>query len=187
MAGSPAFSGRFELGLLGTLSAIGISDSGGSIVVGVSDGDTGALFLLSPHQLPRLVAPMRRPSAIRFLRKSDSVVVADDLDNKIYVVSNGQPFVIATADDGISAPVGIALSKDNQRVFAGNAGSGTVSTIGLSGAGLKSLNCNCGLTGLHSTNTDSVFRLTDFSGGPILFFDGNTDPPRLMLVPVGGQ
>jgi hypothetical protein len=183
----PTLSGRFDVGGLGTLSAFGISDDARTAVFGVSDGNAGSVYLINAGQSPRLVASISHAAAIQFLRNSGGAVIADDVDNRIYELSDGQINAIAGAEDGIAAPAAIAISNDNQRVFVGNSGSGSVTTIGLDGTGTRSMSCKCTLTGLQPMSGDSVFQMTDFSGGPILLFDGNSATPRMIFVPVGAR
>src|SRR5207244_2803919 len=111
--------------------------------------------------------------AITFLNRSDSAIIADDVENNIYMISTGQVFTIARAADGISKPIGIGVSNNNQRIFIGNSDSASISTIGPNGAVEEPQYCNCILSGVYSTNADSVFRLTDFTGGPLLLFDAS--------------
>jgi len=185
MSRAPAPLGNLEVGGLGSITAIGISDDGKTALVGVSDGNGGALFLVELGQPPRLVASMRHPSAIAFLHRSAGAVIADDVENKIYAFSNGKVVTLATAENGISAPMALAVAKDNQRIFAGNWESRSVTTIGLNRTFSEPLFCNCILTGLHPTNADSVFRLTDFLGNPVVLFDANG--PRTIFVPASSQ
>jgi hypothetical protein len=113
--------------------------------------------------------------------------VADDQQNTIYLVSSDQAFAIASSSDGVAAPVAIATSNDNQRVFVANSQTGSVMTISLAGIVTAPVYCNCTVTGLYPTNTDSVFRLTDYSGSPIVLFDANSTAPRITFVPVSGS
>ncbi len=177
---SPALLGKFDVGALGPLSALAISDDGKTVAVGTSDGVGGSVFILNSDQQPRLVASIDHPSLITFLHNSDAAVIADDANNKIYMLSGGQAVPIATAADGISTPTGIAVSNNNQRIFVANSGTSSITTIGPSG--MESQNCNCVLTGLHSTNADSVYRLTDYSGGPVLLFDAGGSASRMTFV-----
>src|SRR5207249_12198333 len=62
-----------------------------------------------------------------------------------------------------------------------------LTTIGLDGSGITSTPCQCALTAFESTSADSVFRLTDFSGGPVLLFDGKAATPRMLFVRAGAQ
>jgi hypothetical protein len=187
MAGSPVLARQFEAGMPGPVSALGISDDGATAAVGISDGNAGALFVLNAGQAPRFIASMRYPSAIQFLRNQESAVIADSADNTIYSLTGGNLISMATAADGISQPVGIAVSSDNRRVFIGNSESASVVTLGLDGSAATQTHCNCTLTGLHPTNADSVFRLTDFSGRPVPLVDGNSAVPRIIFVPVNPE
>jgi hypothetical protein len=180
-------AGQVNVSGLGSVTAIAVSDDGSTVAIGVSDGQTGSLFVAGTGTQPRKVASLSHPAAITFLRNSIGAVVADDLANTIYSLSGGQIFAIASSQDGISAPVGIATSNDNQRVFVANAQSGSVVTLALSGTVTAPVYCNCTVTGLYPTNTDSVFRLTDFSGSPVLLFDANRAAPRITFIPVGGS
>jgi hypothetical protein len=187
MAQSPAVAGAFNVAELGTPSALGISDDGGTIALGVSNGQNGALFVLTALGQAQWMSSMRHPAAIAFFHGSDSAVIADDVENTIFLLSNGQVLPVAAEVDGISAPVAVAVAKDNQRVFAANAGSASVTTIGPGGVVSEPRHCNCALKGLYPTNYDSVFRITDFSGGPVMLLDGNSTPARMIFVPMNGS
>jgi DNA-binding beta-propeller fold protein YncE len=184
---SPSFSGLFQVGSLGAVSALAVSDDGSTVAVGVSDGETGALYVASTGHSMRLVASMTHPAAIAFLHNSNNAVVADDATNTVSVMWDGQVFPVASGDDGISKPVALGISNDNARVFVGNAQSGSVTIVGPNGNIAQPLPCKCTLTGLFPTSTDSVFRLTDFSGGPVLLLDANRPTPRITFVPMRGS
>src|SRR5262249_42705225 len=139
---------------------------------------------LNRNGLPILLASMSHPSAIHFLRKSDQAIVSDDVDNMIYQVIGGQVLTIAVAENGIASPVAIETSNDNKKIFIGNAGSGSVTTLTLNENAFESMDCQCTLTGLYPTHMDSVFRLNDFDKGSIVLFDASAEP-RFVLVPEG--
>jgi hypothetical protein len=181
---SPSFSGQFQVGSLGALSAFAVSDDGKTVVAGVSDGQTGSLFIANAGRPMRLIASMAHPAAIVFLRNSSNAVVADDVANMVSTIWDGQVFPVASSQDGISQPTAIGISNDNQRVFVGSSQSGSVITVGPNGTISQPMPCNCTLTGLFPTNTDSVFRLTDFTGAPVLLFDANRAAPRITFVPM---
>src|SRR5262249_38069487 len=105
----------------------------------------------------------------------------------VYGYVGGPIFPIASEPDGISSPVAIAVAPDNSRAFVINSGSQAITKIGPYGLVAEPLHCDCRLTGLHQTSTDSVFRVTDFSGGSVVLFDGNSRIPRVLLVPAGSQ
>jgi hypothetical protein len=180
----PVALGTFDTAALGNVGAFGISDDGGTVIVGGSTPNPGSIYLIGSGQGPQLIGSLQHPAAIQFLRNSSSAIVADDLDNKIYEASNGQLYAIASTSDGITTPAGIGISNDNQRVFVGNAASRSITTISLNGAATQSTPCNCALTGMQPTSADSVFEVTGFSGGPISLFDGGSATSRMIFVPV---
>ena len=186
LAQSPVLLSTFELGRSSSVK-LAISDDGRTVLVGISDGDPSAVFLVTPQQAPRLIASLSHLAAIQFLRHSGDAIIADDIENRIYELSDGQVYSIAASEDGIAAPVGVAVSNDNRKVFVGNSQSSSVTTIGLDGTGITSTPCQCALTAFESTSADSVFRLTDFSGGPVLLFDGKAATPRMLFVRAGAQ
>jgi len=185
LAQSPVLLTTFELGRSSSVNTLAISDDGRTVLV--ADGDPSAVFLVAPQQAPRLIASLSHPAAIQFLRHSGDAIIADDVENRIYALSNGQVYSIAASEDGIAAPAGIAVSNDNRKVFVGNSQSSSVTTIGLDGTGITSTPCQCTLTVFQSTSADSVFRLTDFSGGPVLLFDGKAATPRMLFVRARAQ
>ena len=187
LTASPVLVGEFEVGQLGKVSAFAVSDNGNSVVVGVFDGNAGPVFLLNLGAQPRVIASVRRAAAVQFLHQSDAAVIADDIDNKIYGFMGAQIFPIAGEQDGIDAPAALAIAADNSKVFVINSGSQSVTKIGPYGVIAQPVHCDCALTGFYATSTDSVFRVTDFSGGPVVLFDGNSQVPRMLLVPAGPQ
>jgi hypothetical protein len=187
LAQMPVAQGTFDTSPLGSVGTFGISDDGGTVIVGASTPNPGSLYLISSGQGPQLIGSIQHAAVIQFLRNNSSAIVADDVDNKIYQVASGQLYPIASASDGIATPAGIGISNDNQRVFVGNSASGAVTTINLNGAAAQSMPCNCALTGIQPTSADSVFELTGFSGGPISLFDGGSATPRMIFAPVRAQ
>jgi hypothetical protein len=184
---SPSAVGNFDVSGLGPFTAFAITDDGGTVLLGTSDGVSGSVLILKPSESPRLVASSSHPSALQFLLNSDSAIIADDVDNEILWLSNGQISTIATADDGIVAPTALALSRDNQKIFVASSKAASITTIGGLTAVSEPVYCNCSLSGLYPTNTDSVFRINNFSGGPILLLDGRSATSRIIYVPVATQ
>jgi hypothetical protein len=178
----PTLLGTFEVGSSDTLTALAISDDGRTAAFGFSNGDTGSVAVASINSASRIVASLHHPAAIAFFHGSDNGVAADDVDNKIYVLSSGQAVSVGTADNGISGPNTIAITNDNQRILVANSASGSVVVLNNTGTVGHPLKCNCTLTGLNPTNSNSVFRLTDFSGGPIVLLDASGPQPRILFV-----
>jgi hypothetical protein len=181
---SPIMLGQFDLRGMDQLTAFAISDSGQTVMAGVSNGAAGSLYIVTLDGAKHLIGSIGRASAMQFLWNSNAAVIADGSENKIYGYMDGQTFPIATEKDGISAPSSIAVSSDNGKAFVINSGSKSITRIGPYGTVAAAIHCDCVLTGLHPTSTDSVFRVTDFSGGPVTLFDGASRVPRMIFVPV---
>jgi hypothetical protein len=180
----PTLLGTFEVRISDTLTALAISDDGRNAAFGFSNGDTGSVAVASINSASRVVVSLHHPSAIAFFHGSDNGVAVDDVDNKIYVLSSGQAVAM---DHGISGPNAIAITNDNQRILVANSASGSVVVLNDTGTVGDPLNCNCTLTGLYPTNSNSVFRLTDFSGGPIVLLDAGGPRPRILFVRNGSS
>ena len=182
---SPTLTGAFDTSALGQPTTFAINDDGNAVILGTSDGSAGALYLMKLGQPAALIAWSHHPSAVMFLHKSAYAIVADDAENQIYIVNDGQIAGSFGTESGIAGPVAVGSSNDNRKVFVGNAQTGSVVTIGYDGSVSEPLYCKCALTGLSPTNTDSVFRLTDFSdGAPVLLFDANASKPRIVFAPL---
>jgi hypothetical protein len=184
LSSAPAVAGQFAVGTLGAIDVFAISDDGHTLALAVSDGGTSALFVMTLRALPRRIGSSKHLSDIQFLRNSSAAIASDDVDEKVYWVSNGQMVPIAGAEQDIASPAAISLSDDNQKIFVASMQTNSISTIGLGGVVSEPILCHCILTGLHHLNADSVYRLNDFSGGSIVLLDGASTPPRILLVPV---
>ena len=67
--------------------------------------------MLASGRSRRPVASMTHPAAIAFLHNSGNAVIADDVANTIYSLTDGQVFQIASAQDGITQPNSIGSVK----------------------------------------------------------------------------
>jgi hypothetical protein len=122
---SPRLSQEFDLSSLpAPVTAIAVSD-GGSLLIGVSDGQNGAVYRATQNRLINLL-PVNVPSAIRFLSNSDSAVVADSLSSRILLVSSisdgASARLLAGAANGVDAPVLVQIAGD-RFVIAANTNS----------------------------------------------------------------
>jgi len=179
---SPAFAGTSDVSAAGSIDILAISDDGRTLAV--SAADTGTLFIVNGSQQPAFTAVLRHISAMRFVRNSADAWVADDVDDAVYSWSNGQLFTLATQADGIANPNALASSRDNTKLFVSNTRTNSIITISLNGTGPTSVPCKCNLSGLFPTTADSVFRITDFTDGPVLLFDGGSTEPRVLYAPI---
>ena len=180
---SPVAVAELSVEALGSIGTFAVSDDGRSIAISPSSSESGSVAFLTVTGSARYVTSVRHAAAISFLRGSEDAIIADDVENRIYSFSGGQLLSIASSEDGIAHPIAIAVSNDNAQILVANEQSGSVIAIDRNGGVHQPFFCDCRLTGLHPTATESVFRLTDFTGGPVLLFDATTPAPRTIFVP----
>ena len=78
-------------------------------------------------------------------------------------------------------PDAVAFSPDGSKVFVASAAARTVSAIDVSSGAATTLACDCTPAGL--VRMGSVFRLNEFSSGPLWLLDATAATPRLVFVP----
>jgi hypothetical protein len=172
--------------LAGTLTALAVRDDGATVLVGLSEGETGSLFRIDRDGNPLLLSILRYPSAIQFLHKGKDAIVADREDNKIYrivdVPGNAQVIFMASEREEISTPIDFGVSADDSHVLIANSGTG-ITVLPLPGGAPESYSIEGGPSGLHRLRGNSVFLLTEPSQDPLLIFDGDSARPRIVIVP----
>jgi len=171
----------------GSLTTLAVGD-GGIVLAGFSDGESGAIYWIGSGGRAGVVSRMRHPSAITFVSHSHDALVADRIDNKIYLVRNitRNPATIPLAShyDGVDGPVAVEASRDGQRAIVANTHSKTILTLDLDGGSPAVYSCHCVPTALRHLNGNAVFQLTESSPkGPVWLFDGDAPEPRIVFVP----
>ena len=106
--------------LQGELTALAVDGAGDAAIAALS-GNAGGVYLLMPNHPPALLAPVAQPSSI-YLHQDQDLFITDAASLQIFEVLNYRgvarlaPF--APLPQGASLPVGLAMSPDNQFVFA---------------------------------------------------------------------
>lgn len=185
---NPKVNGSVELSSLpGILTALAVNDRGDAILAAVSSGDAGSLYALMVGEQPRLVAPVTRVTAVRFLHNSSDAVAADYDANEVLlirnVLTNPEPIVIASARDGVQRPVAVASSPDNKRIFAANSEPGAVAVISPEGGAPEMIACNCRATELSAVRGGAMFRLSSATNAPIMLLDASQPEARMLFIP----
>lgn len=185
---NPAIVAYFDAATIpGTLTALALHDDHATLLAGFSEGEIGSLFLFRPAQDPTLLSILNYPSAIRFLHRGQSAVVSDRVSNNVYYVTDvfgsWQTVFLASEQDGISTPTDIELSADDNRIVV--AGNGSVTSIRLSDRSVQSYASEGAALELHRTRGKSVFLLNRTLTDPLLIFDGDSEEPRIVVVPPG--
>ena len=185
---APKSNGQLELSALpGILTALAVNDRGDALLAAVSDRDSGSLYALAIGGQPRLVSPVTRVTAVRFLHNSNDAVAADYDAHEVLlirnVLTNPEPRVIASARDGVQRPVAVASSPDNQRIFAANPEPGAVAVISPNGGAPQLIACDCRATELSAVRGGSMFRLSSATNGPIMLLDASGAEARVLFIP----
>ena len=170
----------------GSLTAIAVGDEG-VVLAGFSDGESGAIYLLGSGGRAGVISHVRHPSAITFLSRSHEALVADSLDNRIYllrnITANVATVLIAGKHDGVDGPVAVEASRDGKRAFVANAHAKTILTVDLAGGPSALYACHCVPASLSPLNGNALYQLTEPSEGPMWLFDGDAAEPRIVFVP----
>ncbi len=188
----PSSEGKIDLTQLpGVLTALAVSDDARALLAAVSEGDGGALYLASPGESPRRVAPAGRVSSIAFFRDSKDALLADYQNNEILrirdVSGSAELTVLASERDGIRRPLAVAASRDNRLAFAASAATRSVALVPLEGGVTTMLPCDCAPASLLPLKWNSVFQMTAGADSPIYLLDagraGAGRDPRILFVP----
>jgi hypothetical protein len=182
LPGAPALTREFDLSdFHGTLTSVAVADAADAVLAGFSD----RVVALAPDGNVRILATPQHATAAGFLRNGRDVVIADLAANAVYLIRNvtgsSEPVLLADNQDGISAPVAVGVSNDNQRAIV--AISRGVATIKLADNAITITSCVCEPSGLAALRGNAVFRLTEPMGGPIWLFDGDAPQPRVVFTP----
>jgi hypothetical protein len=162
-----------------------LSDDGELLLMAVQAGESSTLYSYSVESGIRMVALAGHISAMRFLNQRREAVAADRQTREVFLIrdlpGNADRILLASEAEGITAPVALELSRDNQRVFVANAEPGAVVTLDFAG-GTQLTPCDCSPTALERMG-DSVFRLTELSDKPLMLLDGTGQDTRVLFVP----
>jgi len=183
---SPEVSSGTDLAVLpGLLASLAVSDDGQAALAAFTDGAAGAVYLVTPEE-KRVIAHSGDVRAMTFLANSLNAVFADAAANEVRLLNDvtGAATVQLLVEEsrGISHPVALQGSADNNRVFVLNSGTQAVTTVDLATGLLTHLPINGSASKLQRLTGD-VFQLTDDFRQPTLLFDAASAEPRVIFVP----
>jgi len=184
---SATVSRKIELsGFVGSPKAIAINDAGTSLLLAYSEGEHELVYAWSESGDARFVLSVLKTGALTFFG-NENAIVADNEANEVYEIRDVQgqaaKMLLADARDGISKPVGVAVS-DLGQIHIANASSSTVMTLETESRTIRVTECACIITGIHRM-ADSTFRLTDGPGEPIFVFETSPGADRIVFIPAG--
>jgi len=182
---SPQVSQEFDVSSLpASLTALAVSDDGTTLLAGVSDGQTGGIYLVSASNGIRRLASAGLPAAIRFLSKSDSAVVADSQANQVLLLSaiGGAvtSSVLAGSADGANGPNRIEMIGGNQAAVVSNASSNQLLWVDMATGKVRLISMSYLVSALHAVNGNPLvlvfsepsayWLLTQTAGGPSMTY-----------------
>jgi len=163
--------------------SLAVSDDGQWLAAAFPDG-----IWLFGSQSPAARLPFDEPaSALAFFAGRQDLAVATSTHFFSITGLGGQLTVSMLYEGDPMAPVGLAVSSDNQHLVAPEA-SGTVVSLDLAAGSAATFDCGCAPQGAFSMGR-SVFRFTGLTGAVFKVFDASTGD--VFFVPLaagqGGQ
>jgi hypothetical protein len=165
-------------------AALAVSDDGAAVLASTG-GDAASLFLMAAGSEARSLPVSGGATLLAFLNSSRDALVAGPGQLGFLQDATGQPSfrILAGTAEGVSAPAGVAVSRDNRRAFVASGDTGALVSVELSSGAVASAACACTVTGMSRFNGDSVFRVSDASDQPMWLFDGGAAEPQMWFVP----
>jgi hypothetical protein len=169
----------------GLLSSLAVSDDGRAALVAVTDGGTGAVYLITSEQ-KRIITQAGDVRAMTFLTNSLSAVIGDTAANEVRLLDDvmgaAATQLLAEESRGISHPLALQVSVDNSRVFVLNSGAQAITTVDLTTGLLSHLPIDGSASRLQRLGGE-VFQLTDDFRQSTLLFDATSPEARIVFVP----
>jgi DNA-binding beta-propeller fold protein YncE len=189
LASSPAAAAPIDLsGLPGQVTALAFD--GQRLIVGVASAGSGGVYLATASSGVQRIAPAASPYAIALA--GGSLYFADNQSEQIFQVQSyaGTPAtVLFASDSGISAPAGLQVSADGQRLYVANAGNRKLAVYDIpSRSPVQSLDLTFTPTRLDRFGDSSVFLLNGSGQEPLYVVrDGGPGKAAVYFVPSPGK
>jgi hypothetical protein len=188
LAQTPAAGAPIDLsGIQGTVAALAFD--GQRILAGAAPakaGDSGGVYLAATQTALQRIAAASSPSAI--VLAGANLYFADRQSQQIWEVESyarAPATVLFAGDSGISAPAGLQLSADGQRLYAANAGNRKLAIYDVaSRSPIESIDLDFTPTGLDRFGASSVYLLNSGGQGALhVLSDANTAKIAVYFVP----
>ena len=174
---------------LGLLKALAVSDDGSLVLVVAGAGADTALYSINLTGELRWLGALGQDARLSFANRSRSAAIAGVGTNELWILADAAGDFslrrLSGPEAGMSGPVGVAFSDDNQRVLAAH--SGGIIRVNLDDAAVTGVGCSCAPTMLARMRGNSTFRLTELSDQPMWIVDGRAAAPQVWFVPPKAQ
>ena len=165
-------------------SSLALSDDGAYMLTVAQ----GSVRLLSVQGQNRHLMAAQAEALVAFAAGGHDAAVMDSLTGLTLIrdaTGAASTQLLATPDDGLAGPTGLAFSADRQNVYVASATSKSVVAFNLAAASRTAIGCNCSPSTLVPMG--NLFRLTELTGEPLWLFDGGAATPRTVFVPARGE
>ena len=167
------------------LTRLAINNEGTLLVYSMDAPEGNVLFAWTASSgTARFVTSAVSISDIAITRNGDAIV-ADRDANEVFAIwdaaGGAVRRLLADVSQGVSSPVGVAVSPAN-RILIANKESATTTVLDSNGRFLTTLDCNCAISGVYPLR-NAVFRLTDRIDQTIYLLDASSNEERILFVP----
>ena len=165
------------------LTALAVSDDGDAVAAATEAGLVlaGDVKILAPGSF----------SGLAFLPGTHDLAAAEQALDQVSLIrrvdSDADTVQLADGQDGVSQPIAVAFSSDGRKLIVANLRGQSVLSIDLESRAVTATLCECEADGLYRAQGNAVFRLTNGSQDLIALFDGDSDEPRVLSIPVGAS
>ncbi len=185
LQGAPRVSQQFDVSALpARLTALAVSDDGTALLAGVSDGDTGGIYLITAGNGIRNIVSAKLPAAIQFLSQSDSALIADSRADQVLLLSDVTgpvtSTVLAASADGAKGPNQIQMIGGTQAALVANTNSKVLFLIDMPTRKLSLVSFSYRVVALQavsrtpgvliSTAPSALWLVSQSSSGPLVTF-----------------
>lgn len=188
-AGSRVSANPVSLAALpGSITAFAVGDDGSVLASSPISAGGEALFRIAPDGTTLQLLTLQATASILVWHNGADALVTDSGANQIWSVQNpgssGTTALLASDVDGVSGPVGAALSADGTWLWIANEGNQDVLGIDLKSRVSVSLAVGFHLTTMAPMGDRSSFRLNHLRKGPVWILDTAPDSgPRIVFIP----
>jgi hypothetical protein len=186
---SPQILDRLGLsGFPGVIGPLAVRDDGQQVILAMQEGDGDAIYAGDSKGGMHGVARLGKITAIEYLRQGNDAVLADAAASEILRIREAdlkvESLAALTSGEEAIRPMALAVSDDNQRLFIAAEGQGQLYVLSLQNGQVAHLPFSGKATGLNRLRGNSVFRLNELSGEPLLVLNGELSEPQVAFVPV---
>ncbi|HLJ14283.1 MAG TPA: hypothetical protein VKV15_07290 [Bryobacteraceae bacterium] len=163
-------------------TALALSDDAAALVA-IVGGNAPALYVFTADGAMSLITLAEPATAFAFLNRSHDAVLTGASAAFLLHDVTGAATLAPLVSDGVSSPAAVVVAGDNTQAIALNSNFSGIVTLDLTGGPSGLNDCACAATGLARLAGNATFRLTDYTGDPLLLFDASPGNARVLFVP----